>query len=69
MTAHEIPITPAKLYNADGTYTGTAGSKTGATYVYANGKWALKGNEITITFDPNGGAGKDEAHERQPRRW
>ena len=55
-----IPITPAKLHNADGTYTGTAGSKAGDTYVYANGKWALKGNEITITFDPNGGAGSME---------
>ena len=60
VTAHEIPITPAKLHNADGTYTGTAGSKAGDTYVYANGKWALKGNEITITFDPNGGAGSME---------
>ena len=57
ITYAEISITPAKLHNADGTYTGTAGSKKGATYVYANGKWALKGNEITITFDPNGGAG------------
>ena len=55
-----IPITPAKLHNADGTYTGTAGSKAGDTYVYANGKWALKGNEIAITFDPNGGAGSME---------
>lgn len=60
VTAHEIPIAPAKLHNADGTYTGTAGSKAGDTYVYANGKWALKGNEITITFDPNGGAGSME---------
>ena len=55
-----IPITPAKLHNADGTYTGTAGSKAGDTYVYVNGKWALKGNEIAITFDPNGGAGSME---------
>lgn len=55
-----IDITPAKLHNADGTYTGTAGSKAGDIYVYANGKWALKGNEITITFDPNGGAGSME---------
>ena len=53
----EIPITPATLRNADGSYTETAGSKAGDTYVYANGKWALKGNEIAITFDPNGGAG------------
>ena len=60
VTAHEIPITPAKLHNADGSYTKTAASKAGDTYVYANGKWALKGNEITITFDPNGGAGSME---------
>ena len=60
VTAHDIPITPAKLHNADGSYTETAASKAGDTYVYANGKWALKGNEITITFDPNGGAGSME---------
>ena len=57
VTAHEIPITAAKLHNADGTYTETKTAKVGDTYVYANGKWALKGNEITITFDPNDGAG------------
>ena len=56
----EIPITAATLRNADGSYTETAASKAGDTYVYANGKWALKGNEITITFDPNGGAGSME---------
>lgn len=60
VTAHEIPITAAKLHNADDSYTGTAGSKAGDIYVYANGKWALRGNEITITFDPNGGAGSME---------
>ena len=60
VTPVEIPVTPAKLHNADGTYTGTAGSKAGDTYVYTNGKWAIKGNEITITFDPNGGAGSME---------
>ena len=59
-SAVTIPITAAKLHNADGTYTETAASKAGDTYVYANGKWALKGNEITITFDPNGGAGSME---------
>ena len=59
-SAVTIPITPAKLHNADGSYTETAASKAGDTYVYANGKWALKGNEITITFDPNGGAGSME---------
>ena len=55
-----IPITAAKLHNADDSYTGTAGPKAGDTYVYANGKWALRGNEIAITFDPNGGAGSME---------
>ena len=55
-----IPITAAKLHNADDSYTGTAGSKAGDIYVYANGKWALRGNEIAITFDPNGGAGSME---------
>lgn len=55
-----IPITAAKLHNAGDSYTGTAGSKAGDTYVYANGKWALRGNEIAITFDPNGGAGSME---------
>ena len=61
-----ISITPAKLHNADGSYTGTAGSKAGDTYVYANGKWALKGNEITITFDPNNGTGSMEAMNVNP---
>ena len=56
----EIPITPARLRNAGGSYTETAASTAGDTYVYANDKWALKGNEITITFDPNGGAGSME---------
>ena len=60
VTPVKISITPAKLHNADNSYTGTAGSKAGNTYVYANGKWALKGNEIAITFDPNGGAGSME---------
>ena len=62
----EIPITPAKLRNADGSYTETAGSKAGDTYVYANGKWALKGNEITITFDSNGGTGSMDAMSVNP---
>ena len=61
-----IPITAAKLHNADGSYTGTAGSKASDTYVYANGKWALRGNEIAITFDPNGGAGSMESMSVNP---
>ena len=61
-----IPITAAKLHNADDSYTGTAGSKASDTYVYANGKWALRGNEIAITFDPNGGAGSMESMSVNP---
>ena len=66
VTSHDIPITPARLHNADDTYTETAASKAGDTYVYANGKWAIKGNEITITFDPNGGTGSMEAMSVNP---
>ena len=62
----EIPITPAKLHNADGTYTETAASNAGDTYVYANGKWAVKGNEIAINFDPNGGTGTMNAMSVNP---
>ena len=56
----KIPITPAKLHNADGSYTETKDANMGDTYVYANDKWALKGNKIAITFDPNGGEGSME---------
>lgn len=42
---YDIPITPAKLHNADNSYTGTAGSSAGATFTYCTcttcggGKW------------------------------
>ena len=61
VTPVAIPITPAKLHNADGTYTETARSKAGDTYVYANGKWVVRGSKITINFDPNGGTGSMNA--------
>lgn len=38
VTAHEIPITPAKLHNADGGYTPTAGAKAGDTFTYCKGQ-------------------------------
>ena len=66
VTPIEIPVTPAKLHNTDGSYTETAASKAGDTYVYTNGKWAIKGNEIAITFDPNGGTGSMEAMSVNP---
>ena len=66
VTPVEIPITPAKLHNADGSYTETAASKAGDTYVYADGKWAIKANEIAITFNPNGGTGSMDAMSVNP---
>ena len=45
VTAHEIPITPAKLHNADNSYTETAKASTGQTIPYCTcptcgkGKW------------------------------
>lgn len=52
-----IPITAAKLHNADGTYTGTAGSKAGDTINYVNGVWGgEESTELTVTFEANGSA-------------
>lgn len=55
VTAHEIPITPAQLKNADGTPTPTAGSKAGDTFTYCkcqdcgNGTWVKDVAEIGAT--------------------
>ena len=38
-TKHDIPITAAKLHNADGTYYETKTAKTGDTINYVNGVW------------------------------
>ena len=57
VTAHEIPITPAKLHNADGTYTETATASAGDTINYVNGVWGGEEPvELTVTFDKNGSA-------------
>ena len=58
VTAHEIPITLARLHNTNGTYTETKGSQAGDTYLVYDGIWALKKNNITITFNANGGTGE-----------
>ena len=58
---HEIPITPAKLHNADGTYTETATASAGDVINYVNGKWAIIPNEITVSFDANDGEGTMES--------
>ena len=56
-SAVTIPITAAKLHNADGTYTGTAGSKAGDTINYVNGVWGgEESTELTVTFEANGSA-------------
>ena len=39
VTAHEIPITPAKLHNADDTYTETANASAGDVIHYVSGVW------------------------------
>ena len=41
-TKHDIPITAAKLHNADGTYYETKTAKTGDTINYVNGVWGGK---------------------------
>ena len=55
VTAHEIPITPAKLHNADGTYTETASASAGNVINYVNGVWGgEEPTELTVTFEANG---------------
>ncbi len=50
-----IPITAAKLHNADGTYTETATAKAGDTINYVNGVWGgEEPAELTVTFEANG---------------
>ena len=52
-----IPITAAKLHNADGTYTETATANAGDVINYANGVWDGEAPvELTVTFEANGNA-------------
>ena len=52
-----IPITAAKLHNADGTYTETATANAGDVINYANGVWGGEAPvELTVTFEANGNA-------------
>ena len=51
----EIPITAAKLHNADGTYTETATANAGETIKYVSGVWGgEEPAELTVTFEANG---------------
>ena len=55
VTAHKIPITPAKLHNADGSYTETATASTGDVITYLGGVWGgTEPDMLTVTFDANG---------------
>ena len=55
VTAHDIPITAAKLHNADGTYFETKTAKAGDTINYVNGVWGGEEPvELTVTFEANG---------------
>ena len=57
VTAHEIPITAAKLHNADGTYYETKDAKAGDTINYVSGVWGGEEPvELTVTFEANGSA-------------
>ena len=50
-----VPITPAKLHNADGSYTETATASAGDIINYVNGVWGgEEPTELTVTFEANG---------------
>ena len=52
-----VDITPAKLHNADGTYTETKDAKAGDTINYVNGVWGGEEPvELTVNFEANGNA-------------
>ena len=54
-SAVTIPITAAKLHNADGTYTETATASAGNIINYVNGVWGgEEPTELTVTFEANG---------------
>lgn len=57
-TKHDIPITPAKLHNADGKYIETKDAKAGETFTYCTcpdckGKWT-NGLQVAAIIDGNG---------------
>ena len=56
-SAVTIPITAAKLHNADATYTETATANAGDVINYVNGVWGGEApTELTVTFEANGSA-------------
>ena len=63
-SAVTFPITPAKLHNADGSYTETAKVATGTTIPYVNGVWGGTA-KATVTFNANDGIGEMDPMEVQ----
>ena len=56
-SAVTIPITAAKLHNADGSYAETATASAGNIINYVNGVWGgEESTELTVTFEANGSA-------------
>ena len=54
-TRHDIPITPARLHNDDGSYTETKDAKAGDIIRYVYGVWGGEEPvELTVTFEANG---------------
>jgi hypothetical protein len=51
-----VAVTPAKLMNANGSYTATAGAEEGTIFLYdkTKGIWY---SDVTVTYNPNGGSG------------
>ena len=56
VTYVDIAITPAKLKNADGSFTESNSIAPMSVFYYENGKWVGK-NSYTVTFDGNGAEG------------
>ena len=64
VTSHDIPITPAKLHNAGGTYEETKDAIAGDAWRYESGKWTLNAApRCIVTFDANDGSGKNSTQE------
>ena len=54
-TRHDIPITPARLHNDDGSYTETKDAKAGDIIRYVYGVWGgEEPAELMVTFEANG---------------
>lgn len=55
-TTHDVPVTPAQLMNADGTYYSTSGQRGEIPYDPIRGKWGIFKTYI-VHYNNNGGVG------------